>query len=70
MNLLVLSSCQTALTINNVFTFSFNIGVLTVLLLNLSGPLLMECSSAFGHLKHIEYLVYHAQNAIEHKGVI
>ena len=46
MNLLVLSSCQTALTINNVFTFSFNIGVLTVLLLNLSGPLLMECSSA------------------------
>ena len=46
MNLLVLSSCQTALTINNVFTFSFNIGVLTVLLLNSSGPLLMECSSA------------------------
>ena len=26
--------------------------------------------TAFGHLKHIEYLVYHAQNAIEHEGVI
>ena len=46
MNLLVLSSCQTALTINNVFTFSFNIGVLTVLLLNSTGPLLIECSSS------------------------